>query len=140
MDTNKIKELIEIFENSQVSTMELEADDIKLKLTKEQAASAKVMSNKVDIENDKQENTLTESQEKQIKAPLVGTYYESFAPGSKPFITEGQEVHKGDIVCIIEAMKVMNEIHSPYDGTVKKICLNNGELVEFDQTLILIGE
>lgn len=140
MDTNKIKELIEIFENSQVSTMELEADDIKLKLTKEQAASAKVMSNKVDIENDKQENTLTESQEKQIKAPLVGTYYESFAPRSKPFITEGQEVHKGDIVCIIEAMKVMNEIHSPYDGTVKKICLNNGELVEFDQTLILIGE
>lgn len=140
MDTNKIKQLIEIFENSNVSTMELEANDIKLKLTKEQSVSTNVTANNKDIENSIQETILPDSQDKQIKAPLVGTYYESFAPGSKPFITEGQEIHKGDIVCIIEAMKVMNEIHSPYDGIVKKICLNNGELVEFDQTLILMGE
>lgn len=140
MDTNKIKQLIEIFENSNVSTMELEANDIKLKLTKEQSVSINVTANNKDIENSIQETILPDSQDKQIKAPLVGTYYESFAPGSKPFITEGQEIHKGDIVCIIEAMKVMNEIHSPYDGIVKKICLNNGELVEFDQTLILMGE
>lgn len=140
MDANKIKQLIEIFENSQVSTMELEADDIKLKLTKEQTPFAKVIPNKDDIESHKQEDKSSDIQEQHIKAPLVGTYYESFAPGSKPFVEEGQEVHKGDIVCIIEAMKIMNEIHSPYDGIVKEICLKNGELVEFDQTLIVIGE
>lgn len=74
-----------------------------------------------------------------VKAQLVGVYYSSPTPDSPDFVSVGQPVKQGDTLCIIEAMKVMNEIKAPVAGTVRAIHVNNGELVEFDQVLVEIG-
>ena len=75
-----------------------------------------------------------------IKSPLVGTFYRAPSPTSPPFVQQGQKVKKGDILCIIEAMKVMNEIKSDYDGIVKEILVENGKPVEFGQVLFIISK
>lgn len=73
-----------------------------------------------------------------IKAPLVGTFYESAAPGEKAFVTVGQTVSEGDVLCIVESMKVMNEIKADKSGKIKSINVSNEQLVEFDQVLFVI--
>ena len=73
-----------------------------------------------------------------IKSPMVGTAYLSAEPGSKPFITVGDTVSEGQTLMIIEAMKVMNAIPAPRSGTIKRICVENGQPVEFDQSLIIV--
>ena len=70
---------------------------------------------------------------------MVGTFYRSPAPGKPPFVEIGQRVKKGDTICIIEAMKMMNEVKSEFSGTVKQILVDNAEPVEFDQTLFVIS-
>ena len=75
-----------------------------------------------------------------VKAPFVGTFYRASAPGAEPFIKIGQSVKKGDVVGIIEAMKTMNEIVSPCDGTVTEIYADDETLVEFGQALVCIGD
>jgi acetyl-CoA carboxylase biotin carboxyl carrier protein len=74
-----------------------------------------------------------------VKAPMVGTFYRAGSPGSPPFVEVGQAVKKGDTLCIIEAMKLMNEIESDADGVIKAILVENGQPVEFDQPLFIIG-
>lgn len=74
-----------------------------------------------------------------VKAPIVGTYYSAPAPDKPPFVQVGQKVKRGDIIMIIESMKIMNEIPCPVDGTVKKLLVKNGEAVEFDQPVMIIG-
>lgn len=74
-----------------------------------------------------------------IKSPMVGVFYAASSPESSPFVTVGQKVQKGDVVCIIEAMKLMNEITAEQSGTVTEICVNNGDIVEFDQPLFKIN-
>jgi len=73
-----------------------------------------------------------------VKSPMVGTYYASAEPGAAPFVKEGDKVAKGQTICIIEAMKVMNTITAPQAGTVKHVACENGQPVEFDQLLIVI--
>ena len=73
-----------------------------------------------------------------IASPMVGTFYRKPAPDKEPFIQVGQEIKKGDTVCIIEAMKMMNQVKSEFDGTVVSIDIEDGEPVEFNQTLISI--
>jgi acetyl-CoA carboxylase biotin carboxyl carrier protein len=75
-----------------------------------------------------------------VKSPLVGTFYRASSPTSPPFVQQGQKVKKGDILCIIEAMKVMNEIKSDYDGIVKEILVENEKPVEFGQVLFIISK
>lgn len=72
------------------------------------------------------------------KSPIVGTFYAASAPDKEPFVTVGKEVHKGDVLYIIESMKVMSEITSEFDGKVKEICVNNGDAVEFGQPIMII--
>ena len=74
-----------------------------------------------------------------IKSPMVGTFYRASAPGAKPFVDVGQAVKAGDTVCIIEAMKLLNEIESDHDGVVKAILVENGQPVEYGQPLFVIG-
>lgn len=74
-----------------------------------------------------------------IKAPMVGTFYRSSAPGAKPFVELGQAVKAGETVCIIEAMKLLNEIESDSDGVIKEVLVENGQPVEYGQPLFLIG-
>tara|TARA_B100000676_G_scaffold111646_1_gene111450 strand:- start:2281 stop:2805 length:525 start_codon:yes stop_codon:yes gene_type:complete len=75
----------------------------------------------------------------EIKAPLVGTFYSSPKPDSPPFVNVGDKIKKGDTVCIIEAMKIFNEIESDASGTVMQICIENGNPVEFDQVIIKVS-
>lgn len=72
------------------------------------------------------------------KSPIVGTFYAASAPDKEPFVTVGKEVHKGDVIYIIESMKVMSEVTSEFDGKVKEICVNNGDTVEFGQPIMII--
>ncbi len=74
----------------------------------------------------------------QIKSPMVGTYYSAGSPTSDPFVSEGQKVNTGDTLCIIEAMKMMNQIEADKSGTVRSILVENGSPVEFDQVLFII--
>ena len=75
---------------------------------------------------------------KEIKAPLVGTFYSSPAPDAEPFIKVGDRVKKGDVICIIEAMKLMNEVTAKEEGIVADIVVENGDLVSYNQTLLLL--
>lgn len=75
----------------------------------------------------------------QVKAPIVGTFYAAPSPTEKPFVSVGDTVKKGDVLFIIESMKVMNEVQSEFDGVVKKVLVDSGDAVEFDQTVMIIG-
>lgn len=73
-----------------------------------------------------------------VKSPIVGTFYAASAPDKPPFVTVGQQVKKGDVIMIIESMKLMNEVQSEFDGIVAEILVKNGEAVEFDQPIMII--
>ena len=73
-----------------------------------------------------------------IKSPIIGTAYLSPQPGAKPFVSVGKKIKKGDTVMIIEAMKTMNHVPSPINGTIKKICIEDGQPIEFGQVLVLL--
>ncbi len=73
-----------------------------------------------------------------VKSPIVGTFYAAASPEKPPFVTVGQQVKKGDVLMIIESMKLMNEVQSEFDGTVAEILVKNGEAVEFDQPIMII--
>lgn len=73
-----------------------------------------------------------------VKAPLVGTFYAASAPDKPPFVTVGKQVKKGDVLMIIESMKLMNEVQSDFDGVVSEILVSNGQAVEFDQPIMII--
>jgi acetyl-CoA carboxylase biotin carboxyl carrier protein len=74
-----------------------------------------------------------------VKSPMVGTFYRASAPGAKPFVDVGQSVGKGDVICIIEAMKLLNEIECDHAGTIKAVLVENGQPVEYGQPLLVIG-
>ncbi len=78
--------------------------------------------------------------EVEITAPLVGVFYTAPEPGANPFVIEGARVKKGDVVCILEAMKLMNEVTAPCDGTITRICCANGQLAEYGQVLFRVKE
>lgn len=139
MDINNIKQLVELFEKSNINDMELESDGVKLKLSKN--------TNNISVVSENIQNTLTEQSKTEIKnnykeitSPLVGTFYCAPAANAKPFVTAGQSVKEGEVLCIVEAMKVMNEIKSPCEGIVKEILVSDGELIQYGDTLMLIEE
>lgn len=151
MNTENIKELIKVFEDSTLAKMELEVDDMKIKMEKPGMAEANyVMPQMVQpmaqiaatqpASLPVQEPAKEEKKGYWVKAPIVGTFYQSRAVGSAPFIEIGKRVKKGDILCIIEAMKVMNEIQSPVDGVIAEMLVTNESMVEFDQEMIRISE
>lgn len=146
MNMEQIQDIIKIFESSSVAKMELEINDMKIKLEKPTAQEvivqpmiAQPITNMPSVKEEVSE-VVEEVVGTWIKSPIVGTFYSSRAKGSTPFVEIGQHVKKGDILCIIEAMKVMNEIHSPVDGVIQAILPTNESMVEFDQDLIRIGE
>ncbi|NBK96488.1 MAG: acetyl-CoA carboxylase biotin carboxyl carrier protein [Erysipelotrichia bacterium] len=148
MDTNKVKQIMELFEESKVSSMELEIDDIKIKLAKQECgmntlAQPQVlmpMSNEVLEKVETKEETTQEQAKEVIQSPLVGTFYSAPAQGAQPFVKVGSKVNKGDVICIIEAMKVMNEIKAQKAGTIVAIKVNDGDMVQFDEVLMELGD
>lgn len=83
-------------------------------------------------------HTPSEISSSDVRSPMVGVFYSAPSPDAEPFVKIGDRVHKGDVLCIIEAMKLMNEITAESDGEVVDICVENGQLVEFDQCLMRI--
>lgn len=142
MDTTKIKQIIALFEESSVAKMDLEIDDIKISLEKPKAEVSYVQAAPVaataitapSLEFQKESQVIGEA----IKSPLVGTYYAAPAEGEDTFVSVGKKVKQGDTLCIIEAMKVMNEIKAEKDGTIVDISVKNGDMIQFDDVLMYI--
>lgn len=137
MKLDFIKQIMSEFDQSNVTKMKVEIDDLKIELEKE--------SEKVEYVKPVEKEVIEDKQIKQeqatgtaVKSPIVGVFYSASSPESEPYVTVGKNVKKGDIVCIIEAMKVMNEIKAPCDGTVTSILVENEALVEYDQALMVI--
>ena len=137
MDTEKIKSIMKMFEESQISKMDLTDGDLHITLEKEMEPVEVVKTIKSapiqEVEEVKQEQGTA------ITSPLVGTYYKASGTNQEPFVKVGQHIQEGDTVCIIEAMKVMNEIKATVSGTVLSINVSDGETVEYDQVLMMIG-
>lgn len=140
MDTGKIKEIISIFEQSTLSTMELEGDDLKIKLSKDGAGSPLSVERVEQPQPKPVEHAAEIAEGDAVRSPLVGTFYAAASENAKPFVEIGQTVKQGDILCIIEAMKVMNEIHAPRGGVIREILVQDGAMVQFDEELMIIGE
>lgn len=139
-----VRELMEAFEQADIDKMKIEMGGVKLELEKSQqvqvTAPVTVSSESapVVVQELKEEKPVISGTE--VKAPLVGVYYSSPSPDDQPFVKEGSKVTKGQTLCIIEAMKVMNEIKAPVDGTVRSLLVKDEDLVSFDQTLMIIEE
>lgn len=155
LDYNQIKELIKEIDSSSLRVFELENSEIKLKLSKNEENSSykENTSNIMASENSKvftkETKTLTEEILEPteelikenlniVKSPLVGTYYSSSTPGGSPYVEVGSKVKKGDVLCIVEAMKIMNEITSEVDGEIVEALRNDEEIVEFGMELFKI--
>jgi acetyl-CoA carboxylase biotin carboxyl carrier protein len=150
MEKEFLKELIKILNDSSLTKFELKTADFELKVEKEPpkivVAEGTTPSAPPEVKDFKTEKILppaedVETEEEKlhvIKSPLVGTFYRAPAPGAPPFVEEGDIVSPGQVLCIIEALKVMNEIESDVRGRVVKILVENGQPVEYGQPLFLI--
>ena len=148
MDTKAIKQVIDIFEGSNVHKMEIEAGEMKIKLEKEDSKGVVNYVNPQEyhvaaqqvIKEDAKEFEKEEPKGNWVKSPIVGTFYSKPNENSPAYVSVGDSVNKGDIVCIIEAMKVMNEIKAPCSGKIISVAKQDGEMVQFDENLICIGD
>lgn len=141
MDVKKINTIIELFKNAQVDELSLELKDFKITLKNNTAHPIPTFTNIIpNIEEVKKEDKAQTLEGEWIKAPFVGTYYAASSADAPAYVQVGQKVNQGDVLFILEAMKVMNEIKAHKSGTILKININNGEMVEFDQELILLGD
>ena len=142
MDIRKIKKLIEMLQDSDLTEIEVQEgeESVRIARGKDQSSEAKASSitpNQISVTSKKNEEITTDSGSL-IKSPIVGTFYRKPAPDKPPFVEIGSHVNTGDVVCIVEAMKMMNEIKSEFTGKVSAINIDDGEPVEFNQSLIVI--
>ena len=138
MDLRKLKTLIDLVSESGVAELEITEGDDRVKIVNRvgaapMAAAAPAVAAEPAAAPVAAEDTRT------INSPMVGTFYRAPSPGAKPFADVGQKVKAGDTVCIIEAMKLLNEIETEYDGVIKEILVENGQPVEFGQPLFVIA-
>lgn len=144
MDIKYIKSVMKEFENSDVHKMTVTFNESSISLEKEATPQPVVqqvaVAEPLAVAHPTAEASITQVEElkETINAPLVGTYYEAPSPNDKTFVKVGDFVKTGQTVCIIEAMKVMNEIKAPSSGIIKEILVKNESLVEFDQPLMVI--
>lgn len=151
MDIRKVKKLIELLEESSIGEIEIKEGEetVRISRSSPQAPAAQVpvvaaaapLPAEPHLAEPKagaqttppaDENTHT------VEAPMVGTFYSAPAPDADPYVAVGQTVAKGDTLCIVEAMKMMNHIDAPVDGVIKEVLVENGDPVEFGQAIILI--
>ena len=149
MNLKEIKEIIALMNENDLTEIEIERDGLKLKLKKSSLEAAMMPVNPVQYSLGKIPSPTTTQQpvsagdsskknESEIKSPMVGTFYRSPSPEAPAFLEVGQTVEIGQVVCIVEAMKLMNEIKSEVRGKVKEVVVENGEPVEFGQTLFVV--
>jgi len=146
MDIRKIKTLIEMLEESNLKEIEVSQGDESVRISKQTKGDDVIEFNQLSNRQTESINiNQNQSQKKDanydgnlVKSPIVGTFYRKPSPDSSPFIKVGDSVNKGDVLCIVEAMKMMNEIKSDYDGKIISIEIDDGQPVEFGQTIIVI--
>ena len=153
MDIRKVKKLIEMLEESNLEEIEIQEGEESVRLVKNKpyspAPNESIYSGSSqtveDVRLGNQEELIQEPSKDEelgdfISSPMVGTFYGSASPGSKPFVSVGDHVSEGDVVCIVEAMKMMNEIKSEFSGKVLSINVENEQPVEYGQTLFKISK
>jgi acetyl-CoA carboxylase biotin carboxyl carrier protein len=148
MDIRKIKKLIEIIEESDIAELEIKEGEEAIRISRYSAAPAPVAyaqapASAVTVATAATIGTMAPPGEEKItghvvKSPMVGTFYRSASPGTKVFVEIGQSVLAGDTLCIIEAMKILNQIEADISGTVTQILVDNAEPVEYGQPLFII--
>ena len=155
MDIRKVKKLIEMLEESQLNEIEIKEGEESVKLVKattvpvqEQIVTSNIaatapqpvaMNEVTSVESDTEESTEPETiSGKTIDSPMVGTFYAAPNPGAKDFVSVGDKISEGDVLCIIEAMKMMNEVKADSSGIIKQVLIENAEPVEFGQPLFVI--
>ena len=152
MDLRKIKKLMELLEESGIAEIEVKEGEESIKLSRNITSSAVPLQQMVQqpmmapqqqatqaasqVENKKDDSS--NQNRNTVNSPMVGTFYASASPESKPFVTVGQSVKKGDTLCILEAMKMMNQVQAESDGKILEILIDNAEPVEFDQPLFVV--
>lgn len=141
MDIKNIEALADIVKNYGLTALEYEDGESKIKLKKE-AVSAPAPAATVAVQSAPQTESAPaktgEADGKPVKAPMVGVFYAAASPDEEPFVSVGDKVKKGDVLCIIEAMKLMNEITADADGEIVRVCAENEQVVEYGQTLFVI--
>ncbi len=150
MDLRKLKKLIDLVEESGITELEVTEGEEKVRIVKHAnvapqqtymmppaAPAAAPLAATAPAAEVPEKSTLPEGQV--ITSPMVGTFYRSASPGSDPFVEIGSAVKSGDTLCIVEAMKLLNEIESDCSGTVKAILVENGQPVEYGEPLFIVG-
>ena len=151
MDLNLIKKLIRIFDSSEITDLEIEQEGFKIKIAKKIRTftggssphlvlppSAVDYAHGTDTSGKEKETEAKVETTHEIRSPIVGTFYRAPAPDADPYIQVGDIVTKGSVLCIVEAMKLMNEIESDVDGRIIKILVDSGKPVEYNQPLFLV--
>ncbi len=149
MDIRKIKKLIELLDESGVAEIEIHEGEESVRISRHSPAPAMMPAQEYAMMQAPAPAAPAAAEipapaaaeaptGHEVKAPMVGTYYSAPSPGAAPFIEVGQHVNKGDTICIIEAMKLLNQIEADVSGTVKSICVENGEPLEYGQTICII--
>ena len=150
MDLNLIKKLVKIFDSSDITDLEIEQEGFKIKIAKKIRSAPGGSRPHVVLPPAGSEEELAAASKREkeseiktevnheIRSPIVGTFYRAPAPDADPYIQVGDIITKGSVLCIVEAMKLMNEIESDVDGRIIKILVDNGKPVEFNQPLFLV--
>ena len=141
IDKKIIKELSEYLDEFNLTEIEYTEKDTKIKVSKNNVSinnqNVPVSRNNISKLSNENTNQKTNSR-KEITSPIIGTAYHAPEPGAKKFVEVGKKIKKGDTIMIVEAMKTMNHVPSSFDGVVKEICVEDGQPVEFGQTIVII--
>ena len=148
MNYDYIKKLIDDMGNSKIDELSIEfPDGIKISMKKDKTQMIQAVPQEsvqyISVPDKKIEKAETvenkvEENYKIVKSPMVGTFYSKSSPTAEPYVKVGSKVKKGDILCIVEAMKLMNEIESEFDGEIVEVCVNDGDMVDFGRPLFKI--
>ena len=149
MDIRKVKKLIEMLENSNLEEIEIQEGEESVRLVKSHGNLRNIapqsivvpQENKQEIITEEtQSNNETKEDSNSINSPMIGTFYASASPGAKPFVSVGDIVAEGDVVCIVDALIMMNEIKPEFSGKVLSINVENAEPVEYGQSLFELSK
>ena len=138
IDKKLIKELVDHLGEFNLTELEYQDGDKKIKVSKGSKGTVEQIKNNSVVSNNKAVLSNNEEEGTRIKSPIIGTAYLSAEPGAKKFVDVGDKVKKGQTIMIVEAMKTMNHVPSTSDGIVKKVLVNDGQPVEFGQSLVIL--
>ena len=141
IDKKVIKELSDYLDEFNLTEIEITEKDTKIKVTKNNVSVnsiPQIVTSPTTTNTENKSGTLNIVKGKEITSPIIGTAYHAPEPGARKFVEVGKKIKKGDTIMIVEAMKTMNHVPSTHDGVVKEICVDDGQPVEFGQTILIL--